>query len=337
MIHSRPMMNPLLLDPTRTGMLRKRAKSELRKALKAAFRAAREMLSGQVTVLPVLNVFCAGGKGTGKNPSCTKGGVQGSTAKKGGGSAVQSRLAKIDRLRRQKRILKSGQSKAGKARHYRNGAMKGGSVYKPAKVGALDTVANAFNPMSVFGSIRTVIRDLLSRLLPPLDWWKRLIRLSYLKGWFSTGKVNPSPGQVLQPSDPPAMQKTVEELGRRAHDDASNVADDIATKAGRAVDDAQRRNDPKGLDKALGDVLKQGMDRAEMVVDDAVVRSHAEGQLDGYEADNVESVTAKVEWTTREGACQNCSSHRGKVFTVKEARGLIPLHPRCRCAWSRVS
>jgi SPP1 gp7 family putative phage head morphogenesis protein len=31
--------------------------------------------------------------------------------------------------------------------------------------------------------------------------------------------------------------------------------------------------------------------------------------------------------------CPMCQGLNGKVYTIKEARGLIPVHPQCRCAW----
>jgi len=31
--------------------------------------------------------------------------------------------------------------------------------------------------------------------------------------------------------------------------------------------------------------------------------------------------------------CSECSDLEGNVYTIKEAHGMIPLHPNCRCAW----
>jgi len=331
MIRRDPTFNPLLSDPTRTTFLRKRAKGTLRKAIRAAFKAMRDMLAGHATTIPVMNVFCPGGKGSGKNPHCV---TTGSTVQ-AGDSTKQALQAKQARILRQKRILKSGQTRATKQRGYRKGVKDSPSIYSPAKQGTLDSVANAFNPLSIFGSVKDVLKDLMKRVLPSGGWWKKLLDLVYRRGYGGT-KAPRSKGPFLE-VDPPKLEKTAEELARRAMEDIDNVATDIATKVGRAVDDAQRKNDPKGLEKAINEIEKVANKRAEMVVDDAVVRTNAESQLDGHEAAGVTQVEARVEWITMVGACPACASMQGKIFPLEAARGLIPAHPLCRCAWRAVS
>jgi GNAT superfamily N-acetyltransferase len=65
------------------------------------------------------------------------------------------------------------------------------------------------------------------------------------------------------------------------------------------------------------------------------IRAHAEGQLTALEAAGVEQVSAAAEYdTTGDGkVCPKCRPLDGVVLTVPEARGMIPRHPRCRCAW----
>ena len=42
-----------------------------------------------------------------------------------------------------------------------------------------------------------------------------------------------------------------------------------------------------------------------------------------------------AEWSTAgdDRVCPLCGPLEGSVMTVKEARGLLPRHPNCRCAW----
>lgn len=42
----------------------------------------------------------------------------------------------------------------------------------------------------------------------------------------------------------------------------------------------------------------------------------------------------EVIWTINAGACRICRAHDGEIYTLKEARGLLPAHPNCRCSWS---
>jgi SPP1 gp7 family putative phage head morphogenesis protein len=46
-------------------------------------------------------------------------------------------------------------------------------------------------------------------------------------------------------------------------------------------------------------------------------------------------VLSKVEFSTaRDGrVCSVCESLEGKIYEVKNAHGIIPVHPNCRCTW----
>lgn len=75
--------------------------------------------------------------------------------------------------------------------------------------------------------------------------------------------------------------------------------------------------------------------RARMVARTEIIRAHAEGQLDSFERLGVEKVGIRAEWLTAGDGrvCPQCGALEGQVMSVEEARGLIPLHPNCRCAW----
>ena len=76
--------------------------------------------------------------------------------------------------------------------------------------------------------------------------------------------------------------------------------------------------------------------RARRIARTEVIHAHAEGQLDAFEALDIEHVGAEVEWTTASDPCSDCLSMSGKIFTIQQARGLIPKHPNCRCCWNPV-
>lgn len=75
--------------------------------------------------------------------------------------------------------------------------------------------------------------------------------------------------------------------------------------------------------------------RARVIARTEVIRAHNEGQLDAFEAMNVEGVGVMAEWSTAHDGkvCPTCAPLEGVVLTIKEARGLLPRHPNCRCAW----
>lgn len=75
--------------------------------------------------------------------------------------------------------------------------------------------------------------------------------------------------------------------------------------------------------------------RAEILARTEIIRAHAEATLQEYANWRVEGVTVKAEWITAQDnrVCPLCQALEGQTFTIEEARGLLPRHPQCRCAW----
>lgn len=122
----------------------------------------------------------------------------------------------------------------------------------------------------------------------------------------------------------------------RAWGEWQDVAKRIETLLGRELDqNLTIEADPRTLAKGLTDIMGVEANRAELIARTELIRSYAEGQLDSMEQLGVEQVGALVEFKTAGDAvvCPECSSLEGVVFPVAEARGVIPVHPRCRCAW----
>ena len=72
--------------------------------------------------------------------------------------------------------------------------------------------------------------------------------------------------------------------------------------------------------------------RADNISRTETARAQSEGTLQGYEQGNVK----KVEWLANVDCCDDCDAMNGRKFTVSEASGMQPRHPRCRCAWAPV-
>lgn len=78
-----------------------------------------------------------------------------------------------------------------------------------------------------------------------------------------------------------------------------------------------------------------GITRARVLAQTEIIRSHSESTLNVYESAGLEEVEVEAEWSTAKDGrvCPTCASREGKIYSLKEARGLIPAHPRCRCNW----
>ena len=105
----------------------------------------------------------------------------------------------------------------------------------------------------------------------------------------------------------------------------------------RALAEGMARGDsPRVIARALagkGGVLdKIGLNRARTLARTEVIRAHHGATINEYEAAGITGVKVKVEWSTAGfNVCPICESNEGRIFTLNQIRGLIPVHPNCRC------
>lgn len=78
-----------------------------------------------------------------------------------------------------------------------------------------------------------------------------------------------------------------------------------------------------------------GITRARVLARTEVIRAHAEATLNSYEEAGIEGVDVVSEFSTSldNKVCPKCAGLEGKQYSVEEARGVIPVHPNCRCSW----
>ncbi len=93
---------------------------------------------------------------------------------------------------------------------------------------------------------------------------------------------------------------------------------------------------PMEIARSLVDrVEKIGVTRARMLARTEVVASHAEASLNTYEEAGIEGVDVEAEFITAgdDKVCPECQAISGTTRTIEQARGVIPVHPGCRCSW----
>lgn len=80
-----------------------------------------------------------------------------------------------------------------------------------------------------------------------------------------------------------------------------------------------------------------GLVRARTLARTEVIHAHAQATLNVYEQMGVEEVGVEpeVEFITAGDShvCVRCHALSGKVYAIKDARRVIPVHPACRCRW----
>ena len=135
----------------------------------------------------------------------------------------------------------------------------------------------------------------------------------------------------------PIAQQKVETLYTRAFTELEGVTAAMDQQMSRILADGliQGRGPAYIARELRNNVTKLTNTRAKVIARTEVIRAHAEGQLDAYELLGVQEVGVRAEWSTAgdDLVCPMCGPLEGVVMTIKEARGLLPRHPNCRCMW----
>lgn len=79
-----------------------------------------------------------------------------------------------------------------------------------------------------------------------------------------------------------------------------------------------------------------GIVRAQTMARTEIVHAYAEGTLNRYEEFGIKGVKGKVEFSIAgkdDKLCKECEDLDTQEFSISSARGVIPVHPNCRCAW----
>jgi hypothetical protein len=149
-----------------------------------------------------------------------------------------------------------------------------------------------------------------------------------------TSAISVRQGAKLQFMAGPVSLERLQTLTARANTELKGVTDVMSQQISRELLDSMVRDmSPKEIAKNVLDrVDKVGRSRALVLVQTEIIRSHAEGILDALEALGVDQVGVTVEWQTGSNPCPTCQALRGVVMPIAKARGLFPRHPRCRCS-----
>lgn len=123
----------------------------------------------------------------------------------------------------------------------------------------------------------------------------------------------------------------------RAFEDLRGVTTAMSTEMSRVLSEGIIEGQgPHTIARRLTDrVDKIGITRAKVLARTEVIRAHAEATLNTYEEAGVAGVRNRAEFSTSgdERVCPQCAVMEGREFSLQEARGIIPVHPNCRCAW----
>jgi len=135
----------------------------------------------------------------------------------------------------------------------------------------------------------------------------------------------------------PVVLSKIELIYTRAFDELKGVTAVMGQQMSRTLANGLIKGDgpraiARELRKNVANITKK---RALVIARTEVIYAHAEGQLDAFERLGVKEFGLMAEWLTAgdDRVCEQCGGLSGQVFTVAEARGMLPIHPNCRCCW----
>lgn len=126
-------------------------------------------------------------------------------------------------------------------------------------------------------------------------------------------------------------------LFTRNFNELKGITEAMSTQIGRALAEGMVRGlGAKAIAQMIVDrVDKIGITRAMVMARTEIIRAYAESTLNRYMEFGIQDVVGQVELSTAgdHRVCPVCKGLAGKRMTIQEARGMIPVHPQCRCAW----
>ncbi len=129
-------------------------------------------------------------------------------------------------------------------------------------------------------------------------------------------------------------------LYARNFNDLKGITDAMSQQIGRVLAEGLASGvGPREVARLInGRVNAIGLSRANTLARTEIIRAHAEATLNRYEEFGIDEVEGFAEWATAGDAlvCPLCLELDGQVFKLSEARGMLPRHPNCRCAWKPV-
>ncbi len=159
--------------------------------------------------------------------------------------------------------------------------------------------------------------------------------LSKTAQWYAGTKEQWLKSAFLQPE----MRSKVELLATRAFEGMKGVTASMSTQMSRILADglANGRGPKvvaKQMTEAIGSLTRS---RALTIARTEIIHAHAEGMLDGFETLGIKEVGIEAEFDVSTAGdplvCTQCNdAAKAGPYTIEELRGMIPLHPNCRCS-----
>lgn len=180
----------------------------------------------------------------------------------------------------------------------------------------------------------------------------RRARIELERAGFDLSRFGPdalAQASILGSFNSPIHAEAVEMIYTRVFEDLKTVMGAMNGDIRRKMADILRTEISRGFAEGKGaetiargiarsifsSVDRIGINRARLITRTEIIRAHHLATIAEYrQADSELKVTVQAEFSTArdERVCPDCASLEGRVFTLDQIEGMIPLHPQCRCA-----
>lgn len=175
------------------------------------------------------------------------------------------------------------------------------------------------------------------------EWVQKYVRQAYTKGVMAAEESLPEtePAFPFLRQSPEAFirlpfhRDRIALMYERNFTELKGFTSQMATRIQRVLADSLiTGQNPKKVAAAIAKEIEISKARALVIARTELVRVNAEAQLNTFEQLGFADVKAMAEWVTAGfNVCPQCAPLDGKIYSIEKARGMIPLHPQCRCSW----
>jgi len=193
------------------------------------------------------------------------------------------------------------------------------------------------------------ILEQVKRSVEGENWQNGYVEQSYRKGVKdSANRVSKLPSMegvsaiaVEEAMKHPTHVDALGLLQERNFRELKGATEAMAQEVNRTLTEGVMQGQSKSkIASALNDrVDKIGITRANTIARTETVRAHSSATLNYYQQAGLDGVEAEVEHSVVDDGrlCETCAGLEGETYKIKEARGVIPVHPNCRCTWLPVT
>lgn len=188
-----------------------------------------------------------------------------------------------------------------------------------------------------------VLRGPQREIVKRSEWSDVWIRRSYGRGVKSADAKlrrageEPMDDSLSRMFNRPIHADKLSILQSRTFTELSGMTEDMAKVTRRELAEGLAKGlNPRTMGRTLaGELEAIGRRRATLIARTEVIRAHAEATLNRFQEHGLDAVEGKAEFSTAgdDRVCPICQSLEGQKMSLEDARGVIPVHPSCRCTW----